>query len=135
AAALVGPAQPYRPKPTVLRFASARDGSASSPDNIARLLRRLDDARISGTLTLTGSVKTAAREELEVTPLAESWERALTGRRPDWSDLLCELGLLSTDYIEPAAVLCIQMNPRRDGTRAAMRFRAARRAGYGVSPQ
>ena len=27
------------------------------------------------------------------------------------------------------------MNPRRDGNRAAFRFRAARHAGYGVSPQ
>jgi hypothetical protein len=135
AAALVGPAQPYRATPTVLQFASSRDGSASSPDSVARLLRRLDEARIAGTLTLAGSGRAAVRAEPEVTSLAESWRRAIVPLPSDWSDLLCELELLSTDYIEPAAVLCIQMNPRRDGRRSALRFRVARRAGYGVSPQ
>ena len=48
---------------------------------------------------------------------------------------LTVLELLSTDYIERAAVHCIQMNPRRDGKRTALRFRAARRAGYGVWPE
>jgi hypothetical protein len=135
AGALLGPAQPYRPSASVLRFASARDGSAPSPDNVTRLLRRLDDARIIGTLTLAGSAKAVAPVEIEHKSLADSWRRALAGLPSDWSDLLCELELLSTDYIEPAAVLCIQMNPRRDGNRAALRFRAARRAGYGVSAQ
>jgi len=46
-----------------------------------------------------------------------------------------ELSLTSTDFIEPASVLCIQCNPRRDGTRAALRFRCARVQGYGVSPE
>jgi len=135
AAALLGPAQPYRASPTVLRFEAARDGTAVSADLLMRLLRRLDDARITGTLTLAGTARaTVQMEELPPT-LAESWRRALAELPPDWSDLLCELELLSTDYIEPAAVLCIQMNPRRDGNRAAFRFRTARQAGYGVSPQ
>jgi hypothetical protein len=135
AAALLGPAQPYRPSPTVLRFAAARDGSAPSPDLLSRLLRRLDDARILGTLALVG--RTTADVGVEVLPptLAESWRRELAQLPSDWSDLLCELDLLSTDYLEPAAVFCIQMNPRRDGNRSALRFRAARRAGYGVSPE
>jgi hypothetical protein len=135
AASLLGPAQPFRPEPTVLRFASARDGSATGPDAVTRLLRRLDDARIPGKLTLVGSQKPVSRPERVVTSLAESWELALSALPPDWSDLLAEIDLLSTDYIEPAAVLCIQTNPRRVGDRAAMRFRAARKAGYGVSPE
>lgn len=135
AAALLGPAQPYRPSPTVLRFAAARDGSAPSPDLLSRLLRRLDDARILGTLGLAGSVSADVRVEVLPPTLAESWRRELAQLPSDWSDLLCELDLLSTDYLEPAAVFCIQMNPRRDGTRSALRFRAARRAGYGVSPE
>jgi hypothetical protein len=53
----------------------------------------------------------------------------------DWSDLVAEVRLTSSDYVERAAVLCIQMNPRRVGDRAAFRFRAAHRAGYGVAPQ
>ena len=135
AAALLAPAQPYRSSPTVLRFAAARDGSAPSPDSVARLLRRLDEARIGGTLTLAGSGTAPARAQPAVTSLAQSWRQAIAGLPPDWSDLLGEIELLSTDYIEPAAVLCIQMNPRRDGRRSALRFRAARLAGYGVSPQ
>jgi len=135
AAALLGPAGPYRVALTVLRFNSARDGSAQGPDGIARLLRRLDNARISGTLTALGSEKAAARAERAITSLVESWDAALAGVPADWSDLVAELRLLSSDYIERAAVLCIQMNPRRDGDRTAFRFRAARRAGYGVAPQ
>jgi len=134
AASLLGPAQPFRPEPTVLRFSSARDGSATGPDGMTRLLRRLDDARIGGKLTLAGSQQAPVRAERAVTPLAESWDVALSSLPSDWSDLLCEIDLLSTDYIERAAVLCIQMNPRREGNRAALRFRAARTAGYGVAP-
>ena len=135
AASLLGPAQPFKSHPTVLRFAVARDGSAVSPDAVTRLLARLDEARIGGTLTLAGSHKAAARIEREVTSLAESWQTALAGLPSDWSDLLGEIELLSSDYVERAAVLCIQMNPRRDGNRTALRFRAARKAGYGVSPE
>ena len=135
AASLLGPAQPFRAEPTVLRFTTSRDGSAVSPENLKRLLRRLDEARIGGTLTVVGSERAPTRVEREVSPLAEQWERALAGLPADWSDLLCELELFSTDYIERAAVLCIQTNPRRDGKRAAFQFRVARRAGYGVSPE
>jgi hypothetical protein len=135
AAALLGPAGPYRATSATLRFTSARDGSAQGPDGIAGLLRRIDDARIGGTLTALGSERAAVREEREVTSLVESWDTALAGLPADWSDLFAEMQLLSTDYIERAAVLCIQLNPRRVGDRAAFRFRAARLAGYGVAPQ
>jgi hypothetical protein len=135
AASLLGPAQPFKSLPTVLRFTVARDGSAVSVDGVQRLLARLDEARIAGTLALAGSERAAPRVEREVMLLADSWQQALAGLPPDWSDLLGEIELLSSDYVEPAAVLCIQMNPRRDGTRTALRFRAARQAGYGVSPE
>lgn len=134
ASALLGPAGPYRTG-TTLRFSAARDGSAQGPDGIARLLRRLDTARIDGTLTALGSEKAAARVERERTSLVESWDAALAELPADWSDLAAEVRLLSTDYVEHAAVLCIQMNPRRVGDSATFRFRAARRAGYGVAPQ
>ena len=135
ASSLLGPAQPYRSDPNALRFTAALDGSAQSPDGITRLLKRLDDARIAGTLSVASTAKAPARAEREVTPLAESWDEALAELPADWSDLLGEIRLLSSDYVEPAAVLCIQMNPRRVGTTPTMRFRAARRAGYGVSPE
>jgi len=135
AAALLGPAGPYRTAVTVLRFNTARDGSAQGPDGIARLLRRLDDARIGGTLSALGSERAVARPERAITSLAESWDAALAGLPADCSDLVAEARMLSSAYIDRAAVLCIQMNPRRVGDRAAFRFRAARRAGYGVAPQ
>jgi hypothetical protein len=134
ASAFLGPAGPHRIG-TTLRFLSARDGSAQGPDGIARLLRRLDDERIGGTLTALGSEKAVARIEREVTPLVDSWDGMLAELPADWSDLVAELRLLSTDYVEHAAVLCIQMNPRRVGDSATFRFRAAHHAGYGVAPQ
>jgi hypothetical protein len=134
AAALLGPAQPYRAEPAVLRMSVALDGSATGPNGIDRLLARLDEARLGGKLELVGSQSAVARAERELTSLVESWDAAVAGLPADWSDLLCEFELLSSDYVERAAVLCIQMNPRRDGDRAAMRFRAARVAGYGAAP-
>ncbi len=135
AASLLGPAQPFRSAPTTLRFAAAADGSTVSADALSRLLARLDEAGIGATLTLVDSKVAAARDEREVALLADSWQEALSGLPSDWSDLLGEIELLSSDYVERASVLCIQMNPRRDGNRTALRFRAARKAGYGVSPR
>jgi hypothetical protein len=132
AAAMLGPAGAYRAAPTVLLFTVARDGSATSPDNLTRLLRNVPN----GALSLSGSE--AAQPEApsrEITLLTESWDRAIAGLPSDWSDLYVELALTSTDFIEPASVLCIQCNPRRDGTRAALRFRCARIHGYGVAPE
>ena len=134
ASALLGPAGPYRTG-TTLRFVSARDGSATGPDGIARLLSRIDDARIAGTLSALGSEKTIARVEREMTSLAESWDALIAELPADWSDLAAEVRFDSSDYIEHGAVLCIQMNPRRVDERAAFRFRAAHHQGYGVSPQ
>jgi hypothetical protein len=99
------------------------------------LLRRLDDARIGGMLTALGSERAAVRVERDVTSLVESWDAALAELPADWSDLVAEVHLRSTDYVERAAVLCIQMNPRRVGDSATLRFRSARRAGYGVAPE
>lgn len=129
---MLGPAGAYRAAPTVLLFDVARDGSATSPDNLARLLRNVPN----GALSLSGS-KAEQHESAthEITPLTESWDRAIAGLPGDWSDLYVELDLTSTDFIEPAAVLCIQCNPRRDGKRAALRFRSARVQGYGVAPE
>lgn len=130
AAAALAPAGPYRVSPTILQFSVARDGTALGPDAIAI---RLAHVR-SGELSLSNSAVAARPAERAVTPLAASWDALIAGLPADWSDLYAEVEFTSSDYIEPAAVLCIQMNPRRDGTRPAFRFRAARVAGYGVSP-
>jgi len=97
---------------------------------VTRLLRRVD----SGSLSLTGSQAAPEALSRETTSLVASWDAALASLPADWSDAYGEIELTSTDYIERAAVLCIQMNPRRDGVRAALRFRTARNAGYGVAP-
>ncbi len=130
AAATLGPTGPYRVSPTILQFSVARDGSALGPQGITRLLARIP----KGTLTLSNSQASPKLEEREITSLVEGWDAALAGLPSDWSDLYAEIEFTSSDYIEPAAVLCIQMNPRRDGTRAAFNFRAGRQAGYGVAP-
>jgi hypothetical protein len=130
AAAALAPASPYRVDPRTLQFPVARDGSALGPENAARLLSRIG----SGTLTLESSRAAVRPEVVEQTSLVEAWDAAIAGLPADWSDAFGEIELESTDFIEPAAVLCIQMNPRRDGNRAALRFRAARQAGYGVAP-
>jgi hypothetical protein len=130
AAAQLGPAGPYRTAPTVLQFSVARDGSALGPEALTRLLRRVG----AGTLSLTGSELAPKAAERETTSLVASWDAAIAALPADWSDAYGEIDFTSTDYIEPAAVLCVQMNPRRDGDRAAFRFRTARTAGYGVAP-
>jgi len=116
--------------PTILQFSVARDGSALGPEGVTKLLSRI----AAGTLSLSNSHLAVAPVERVVTSLVDSWDGALEGLPSDWSDLYAEVEFTSSDYIEPAAVLCIQMNPRRDGTRAAFNFRAARLAGYGVAP-
>jgi hypothetical protein len=132
AAAMLGPAGAYRAAPTVLLFTVARDGTATSPDNLTRLLRNVPN----GALSLSGS-KVAEHEAAPraMTTLTESWDRALEGLPADWSDMYVEVSLTSSDFVEPASVLCVQCNPRRDGKRAALRFRCARVKGYGVSPE
>lgn len=131
AAAALAPAGPFRTQPTVLRFRVARDGTAVGPDNVARLLRRIQ----AGKLGLAETQRGERPVEPEAPSLAAGWDALVATLPADWSDLYAELELTSTDFVERAAVLCIQMNPRRDGRRAAFRFRCARKAGYGVSPE
>jgi hypothetical protein len=130
AAAALGPAGPYRAAPTVLTFSVARDGTAVGPENATRLLSRIP----RGTLVLESSRAAVVPVPEKATSLVEAWDAAIASLPADWSDAFLELELTSTDYVEPAAVLCIQANPRRDGERAALLFRAARKAGYGVAP-
>ncbi|HEY6961911.1 MAG TPA: hypothetical protein VI408_08505 [Gaiellaceae bacterium] len=132
AAAMLGPTGAYRAAPTVLMFGVARDGTATSPDNLVRLLRYVP----SGTLSLSGSQAAPERAlGRVVSALTASWDAAVAGLPADWSDMFAEAQLTSTDFVERASVLMVQCNPRRDGERAALRFRCARVAGYGVSPE
>jgi hypothetical protein len=133
AAALLGPLNPGRAG-TRIRFATARRGSGASPELIRRLLRRLDDAGIVGTIEL-GTVHEAPEAELPPShSLRQAWEHDLTKLPSDWSDLYAEVRFDSTDYVERAALLLSPVNPSR-WSPASLRFRCARSFGYGVSPE
>jgi hypothetical protein len=136
AAALLGPAQPVRLQPAVLRFGTARGGQAIGPEAVTRLLGRIDEEKIGGRLELVETDAAAvSAPAADRQALAEAWDAAVAELPADWSDLYAEVELLSSDYFERASVLCTPLNPRREGTRVAFRFRSARRFGYGTSPQ
>jgi hypothetical protein len=130
---LLSPAQPFRGDASALRFRTARDGTAPSPDGIQRLLRLLDGAGIAGELSLVSTAAEAPRSESQTATLVESWQTELAHLPADWSDVVAEIELTSTDDIDRVSLLCVPLNPRRDGMRAALRFRTAARFGYGAS--
>src|SRR5205823_1612241 len=105
-------------------------------DAVRRLLERLDDERIHGTLEVLSSDPADTRA-LDASPptLRESWEIALATLPADWSDLLGEVELESSDWVDRAAVKMVPMNLRREGTSLVFRFRAARTFGYGTSTE
>ena len=134
AAALLGPANPGR-SGNALVLAAGRGGAGTGPEAVRRLLARLDDERVAGTLTLVETSDQPESAPAAVTTLAAAWETALATLPADWSDLLCDLELVSTDYLQRAALLLSPLNPTRDQAKVAFRFRVARRFGYGASPQ
>jgi hypothetical protein len=134
AAALLAPANPGR-HGKVVHFAVDRLGPGIAPEAVRRLLKRLDEAGIAGTLELR-SVQDAPREELRrKEALRAQWERSLTAMPADWSDIYAQVRLDSTDYLERGALLLAPINPARYGGPAALRFRSAHHFGYGVSPE
>ncbi len=140
AAALLGPLNPGR-RGSEIRFLIARDGSSPGPEALRRLLRKLDGERIRGRLELVETAHkeaaaAAASEPAAVPSLVAGWAAEVANLPSDWSDVLAEVGLLSSDYLERAALHMAPLNPRRAGEgRTTMHFRAARRYGYGASPQ
>jgi hypothetical protein len=131
AAQLLGPLQPFRAGAGVLTFRVV-----GRPESVRRALARLDDERIHGTLDVISSDPIAPRAAATKEPgLRESWEAALAQLPADWSDVLAEVELTSSDWIERAAVQMVPMNPRLERGGQALRFRSARRFGYGASPE
>jgi hypothetical protein len=112
-----------------------KSGGAIGPDQCTKLLRKLDDERIRGTLSLRETVQRDARVDAPRDRLAAAWAAALADLPPDWSDLYCELELGSSDHLERAALLVAPINPARVPGRSAFRFRVAQSFGYGASPQ
>jgi hypothetical protein len=136
AATALGPLQPGRVGKE-LRLQVTRAGGG--PERLQNILRRLDNRRIWGTLSLV-SVKGGA-EPAPVEPASEpraslvtAWDVAVAELPPDWSDLLCELELDSSDHLARAALLGAPLNPTRNLDAVALRFRVSGKQGYGASP-
>ena len=137
AAALLGPANPGRHR-SVIALNTSRRGNGSSPEAVRRLLARVDEAGIQGSLQLVRAAEEpapAAVAEQRRPTLAKQWSRASADLPDDWSDLYAELELFSSDYLERAALLLAPLNPARFGDELAYRFRVARRFGYGASAE
>jgi len=134
AAALLGPANPGR-RGKVISFVTARGGAGVGPDRMRQLLKRLDSERIVGELDLVGADETPVAFADERPALADAWHDAVLTLPTDWSDLYAEIELSSSDYIEPGALRLSPLNPTRPDARPIFRFRAARRFGYGGSPE
>ena len=134
AAGLLGPLNPGR-REKVLRFFAARHGAGPSAGLVERLLQRLDREGIRGKLELVGAGEAEPEPVIHRSTLAGSWDAALAALPPDWSDLYAELELVSTDWLERAALLMAPVNPARYGGKPGFRFRAARQFGYGASPE
>lgn len=134
AAALLAPINPGRRGKTV-RFYAARRGAGPSSDAVERLLPRLDEERVQGKLELVGTDEAAAQAEISRASLAEAWDAALEALPGDWSDIYAEVELVSSDWLERAALLLAPVNPARFGDKPVLRFRVARVQGYGASPE
>ncbi|MDX6447771.1 MAG: hypothetical protein QOK13_1162 [Gaiellaceae bacterium] len=117
-----------------IRFHSARRGAGIGPEGVRRLLRKLDEEGIRGELELLAAGKPAVVPPTHRRTFVESWDGALGALPSDWSELFCELGLNSTDYLERAALLTAPLNPSRFDDTPGFRFRVASHAGYGASP-
>lgn len=139
AAAALGPMQPVRIGEELRFHAIRADGGAERTRNT---LRALDRKRIWGTVALldvsaeAAPAPTATGEApVAQVGLADAWDAALATLPPDWSDVLCELELDSSDHVPRAALLGAPMNPTRVPGETALRFRASGKRGYGVSSQ
>ena len=134
AAALLGPAGPGIAG-NELRVTVSRTGSGVGPDQLAKLLGKIDDERIRSTVRLIETGERAPRVDAPRLQLADAWAEAVAALPPDWSDLYCELELASSDHLQRAALLLAPVNPARVPDRSAFRFRVAHTFGYGASPQ
>jgi hypothetical protein len=138
AAAILGPLQPGRGDGELQLHITRAGGGV---ERVRPVFRTLDRRRVWGTLELVDVSERSAPSpgaEPPATPapaLTQQWHGTLTELPPDWSDLLCELELDSSDHLPRAALLGAPMNPTRVPDATAFRFRVSGKQGYGVSPQ
>jgi hypothetical protein len=132
ASTLLGPAGPGRAG-TSIRFSGRRDGTGVGPEAVRRMLRRIDAEGIAGTLTLVSALDAPPERTVSRSSLATEWDGAIAVLPADWSDLLCEIELTSSDHVDRAALLLAPLNPIQVTDGLGFRFRCARTFGYGVS--
>jgi len=110
------------------------------PDrNPEGIFRRLDDEGTRGRVDLIGTDVAPAEPSVTVpsqmdAPLVRQWDALDADLPRDWSDLYAEIELSSSDFVQRAALLMAPLNPARYGAPSVLRFRTARRAGYGTAP-
>jgi hypothetical protein len=131
AAALLGGSNPLRSGNSFRLFVSRSGGFG--PEALRRVTLRLDRQGIRGTLELAAATEKEPPPASASVTLVAQWDAALATLPADWSDIYGELALRSSDHLERAALLVAPMNPTRVGKELALRFRAARLFGYGVS--
>ena len=121
---------PVAPEPAGNRFelelVRGGERAGTTPAALQSLLARLDRDGVRGRLELVA----ADRESL-----ATEWDLLLRRLPADWSHLYAELALDSSDFLERGAILVSPTNPLLVGEQAVLRFRCARRLGYGVSSE
>ncbi len=125
---------------SALVFHVTRAGGVQGPQAAKRLFERLDNERTWCTLEQsrvelaeTAPEQTHADAGPSRRSVAESWDAALAPLPDDWTDLLCEIELESSDYLDRTALLCAPLNPTREASRLAFTFRCSGRSGYGAS--
>ena len=125
---------------SALVFQVRRAGGPQGPEAAKRLFERLDRDRTWCHLEQshvrspeTGAAAAALPAAATAGSVAASWDAALSPLATDWTDLLCELEIDSSDHLDRAALLCAPLNPTRDASRLAFTFRCSGRSGYGVS--
>lgn len=120
-----------------LVFHVRRAGGSHGPQAARCLLECLDRdptlCRLEQSQVQVAAPTLAAEAAPLTNAVAESWDAALAPLPADWTDLLCELELESSDCLARAALLCAPLNPTRDASRLAFTFRCSGRLGYGAS--
>ncbi|HEY8029993.1 MAG TPA: hypothetical protein VIE38_10840 [Gaiellaceae bacterium] len=133
ALALLGPAGPGR-SGREIRFYVERLG-AIGPEAIRRMVRRIDADGVEGTLSLVSTDDAPPDRVVSRPTFAVEWDAVLATLPSDWSDLLCELELTSSDHVDLTALLTAPLNPFQNGlAKPGFRFRVASTFGYGASP-
>jgi hypothetical protein len=133
ALALLAPAGPGR-SGNEIRFHVQRTDSAIGPEAVRRLLRRIDEEGILAALALEKIDTAPPAHVVEPPTVASAWDTVVATLPADWSDLLCEIDLTSTDYIDQAALLMGPLNPyQTESGTPGFQFRVARTFGYGAS--